>query len=79
MEVTVLFVDATKIYQFKVKNSETKTYPLCLGNVLKDFTIHNMKKKPGLKRSVNSFSVDYRSININESLDIHKYLMKELL
>ena len=49
MEVTVLFVDATKIYQFKVKNSEAKTYPLCLGNVLKDFTIHNMKKKPGLK------------------------------
>ena len=79
MEVTVLFVDATKIYQFKVKNSETKTYPLCLGNVSKDFTIHNMKKKTGLKWSVNSFSVDYRSININESLDIHKYLMKELL
>ena len=49
MEVTVLFVDATKIYQFKVKNPETKTYPLCLGNVSKDFTIHNMKKKTGLK------------------------------
>ena len=24
-----LFVDATKIYQFKAKNSEIKKYPLC--------------------------------------------------
>ena len=55
MEVTVLFVDATKIYQFKVKNSETKTYPLCLGNVLKDFTIHNMKKKNRIKMKCKFF------------------------
>ena len=34
-------------------------------------------KKTGLKGSV-KFSVDYRSINTNEILDIHKYLMKEL-
>ena len=34
-----LFTDATKIYQFKVKDSEIKLHPLCLGNVLKDFTI----------------------------------------
>ena len=73
-----LFADATKIYQFKAKNSEIKKYPLCLGKISKDFTVDNMKKT-GLKGSVNFFSVDYRSINTNEMLDIYKYLMKELL
>ena len=41
---SVLFVNATKIYQFKAKNSEIKDYTLFLGNIWKDFTIHNMKK-----------------------------------
>ena len=27
-----LFVNATKVYQFKAKNSERKDYVLCLGN-----------------------------------------------
>ena len=40
-----LFVNATNVYQFKAKNSEIKDYALCLGNVSKDFTINNMKKK----------------------------------
>ena len=73
-----LFVDATKIYQFKARDSEIKNYPLCLGNVSKDFTIHNMKKAE-LKGSVKFFSVDYRHINTNEFLDIHRYLIKETL
>ena len=38
-----LFVNATKIYQFKTKDAETKDYALCLGNISKDFTIYNMK------------------------------------
>ena len=46
-----LFVDATKIYQFKAKDSEIKDSALCLGNISKDFTINNMKKT-GLKRIV---------------------------
>ena len=37
-----LFVNAIKIYQFKVKDSEIKPYPLYLGNISKDFTIDNM-------------------------------------
>ena len=45
MEKSFSFADATKIYQFKAKDSEIKKYPLCLGNVSKDFTIDNMKKK----------------------------------
>ena len=39
-----LFVNAPKIYQFKAKHSEIKNYALCLGNILKDFTINNIKK-----------------------------------
>ena len=39
-----LFVNATKIYQFKAKNPEMNNYTLCLGNISKDFTINNMKE-----------------------------------
>ena len=38
-----LFANATKIYQFKAKDSEIKKYPTCLGNISKDFTANNMK------------------------------------
>ena len=37
-----LFVNATKIYQFKAKNSEIKGYALCLGSISNNFTISNM-------------------------------------
>ena len=40
-----LFVNAVKMYQFQAKDSETKAYPLYLGNILKDFKLNNMKKK----------------------------------
>ena len=40
-----LFVNAIKICQFKSKDSEIKEYVLCLGNIFKDFTINNTKKK----------------------------------
>ena len=32
------------MYQFKAKDSETKKYPLCLGNASGDFSVNNMKK-----------------------------------
>ena len=44
---SLLFVNATKIYQFKAKDSEMKDFALCLGNISKDFTINDMKKKQG--------------------------------
>ena len=51
MEATVFcFVNATKVYCLKAKDLEIKGYAPCLGNVLKDFTINNMKKT-GLKLS----------------------------
>ena len=70
-----LFVNATKVYQFKVKNSEIKDYAFCLGNISKTFTINNLKKT-GLKGVVKFFSVDYKPIDTNDILGIHKYLME---
>ena len=71
-----LFVNTTKGYQFKAKNSEIKDYALCLGNISKDFTINNMKKKTGLKGVVKFFYFDFNPIDTNDVLDIHKYLME---
>ena len=42
---SLLFVITTRLYQFKAKDSEIKEYARLLGNILKDFTINNMKKK----------------------------------
>ena len=49
-----LFSNATKVYQFKTKDSEIKDYALSLGNVSKDFTI-NIMKKNRIKRSCKIF------------------------
>ena len=43
--IVFLFVNATKVYQLKANDSEIKDYALCLGNVSKDFTTNNLKKK----------------------------------
>ena len=69
-------VNATKIYQFKAKESEINDYALCLGNISKDFIINNMKKT-GLKGIVIFFSIDFNLIDTNDILDTHKYLMKK--
>ena len=40
-----LFVNGTKIYKFKAKDSEIVATPLCLGNISKDWLIDNIKEK----------------------------------
>ena len=50
MKQQFLICYITKIYQLKAKDSETKVYAPCLGNISKDFTINNMKKT-GLRES----------------------------
>ena len=40
-----LFVNGTEIYKFKAKDSEIVASPLCLGNISKDWSADNMKKK----------------------------------
>ena len=71
-----LFVNAKKIYQFKAKDSEIKKYPLCLGNISKDFTANNMKYSE-LNGYISEFSVDYNIIDRNNIIGIHKYLIKK--
>ena len=39
-----LFFNATKIHQLKANDSEIKKYPLCSGNISKDFTSISLKK-----------------------------------
>ena len=58
------------------QKTEIKDYILCLDNISKGFTIDN-RKKIGLKGSVKFFSVDFNSIDTNEILHIHKYLLKK--
>ena len=71
-----LFVNDTEIIRFKAKDSEITAYPLCLGNIAKDWSVDSMKKT-GLKGYVYDFRVDYNAIVISDRLAIHKYLMKK--
>ena len=70
-----LFVNATKMYQFKAKDSDIKKYPLCLGNISKDLQLISWIKI--LNGYVHEFSVDCNIIDTSNIIDIHKYLMKK--
>ena len=71
-----LFVNGTEIIKFKAKDSQITAYPLCLGNISKDWLVDNMRKT-GPKCYIYDFSVDYDAIAVSDILDIHKYLMKK--
>ena len=71
-----LFVNGAEIMKFNTKDSEIAVTPLCLGNILKDWPIDNMKKV-GLNEHVYDFSVDYNAIAVDDILNIHNYLMKK--
>ena len=66
-----LFVNVTKTYQLKAKDSDIKPCTLCLGNISRDFTIDNVKKT-GLNRVVKVFHVDYHASDTNNILDIYR-------
>ena len=71
-----MFVNNREIVKFKVADSEIVPYPLCLGNISKDFSSANAQKTE-LYRYVYDFSVDYRVITSDKIHDIHAYLMKK--
>ena len=71
-----LFVNGTEITKFKAKDSEIAASPLCLGNISKDWSTDNMKKK-GLTGYVYDFSTDYNGVTVDDIKDIHNYLMKK--
>ena len=67
-----LFVKATKIYQFKAKDSEIKKYPFSLENISGYFSANNVKKT-GLNGCVYNFSVGYKNFDTSNIIDIHKF------
>ena len=69
-----LFVNRTKVYKFKAKESEISVGPICLGNISKDWSVDNMKRT-GFTGYVYDFSVDYNAIRVDGIKDIHKNLM----
>ena len=71
-----MFVNGTEIYKFKAKYSEIVATPLCLGNISKDGLVDIMKRT-GFKGYVYDLSVDYDSTDVDDIVDIHKYLMKK--
>ena len=72
-----LFVSGTEIYKFKAKGSEIEASRLCLGNISKDWSTDNMKKTE-FNGYVNDVSVDYDATDIDDIIDIHKYLIKKM-
>ena len=71
------FVNSKEIVKFKAKDSEIVASSLCLGNISKDWSTDNMKKKTGFNGYVYDFSVDYDATDVDYIKDIHKYLMKK--
>ena len=71
-----LFVNGTENIKFKAKDSEITPYPLCLGNISKDWSV-DITKKTGFNGYVYNFSVDYDAIAVPDILEIHKYLMEK--
>ena len=68
-------MNGIRIYKFNAKNSEIVATPLYLGNISKDWSADKMKKT-GLNGYVNDFSVDYDAPNVDDIVDIHKFLKK---
>ena len=71
-----LFVNGTEIYKFKAKESEILVGPICLGNILKDWSVDNMKRTK-FTGYVYDFSVAYDLNAVNDIKDIYKYLVKK--
>ena len=71
-----LFVNGTKIYKFKAKDSQIVAIPLCLENISNNWSVDNMKKTE-LNGYAYDFSADYDAVAVDDILDVHKYLMKK--
>ena len=73
-----LFVDGTEIYKFKTKDSSIVPSPIYLGNISRDLSTDNMKKR-GFSGYVYDFSVDYKAVAVDDIKNIHKYLMEKII
>ena len=71
-----MFVNSTEIYKFKAKDSKIVASPLCLENISRDWSTDNMTRS-GFNGYVYDFCVDYYSIAVDDTKNIHKYLMEK--
>ena len=71
-----LLVNGIEIIKFKSQDPEILPYPLCLGNISREWSVDDMKKT-GLNGYAYDFNVDYDAIAADDILDIYKYLMKK--
>ena len=72
-----LFGNGIEIIKFKAKDSEITPYPLCLGNISKDWSIDNMKKT-SLQGCVYDFSVDYVTTEVSDILEFTSIWWKRI-
>ena len=70
-------MNGAEIFKFKAKYSEIVATPLCVGNISKDWSADKMKKT-GFNGYVYDFNVDYDATDVDNILDIHKFLMKKI-
>ena len=71
-----LFFNGKEVTKFKAKKSELIKYPMCLGDLSKDYDTDS-RKNTGLYGNVYDFSV-YKSATSNDKIhDIHACLMRK--
>ena len=63
--------------KFKAKDSEIVATPLCLEKISEDWSADNMKKT-GSNGYVYDFSVNYDATDVDDIVDVHKYLLKKI-
>ena len=78
METTVFCLLMLQKYINSKQNILKLKISLVFRKLFKRFSANIMKKKTGLNRSVNYFSVDYKTFDISNIIDVHKYLIKKL-
>ena len=69
-------VNGTEIPKSTAKDSEIVPNNLWFVNISGNFSASNMRKT-GFNVHVYEFSVDYVTIDVDNILDIHKYLIKK--
>ena len=68
-QIVIYLLMVLKLLNLKKKDSEIVATPLCLGNILKDWSVDNMKSS-GFNGYVYHFSVDYYAAAVDDILDI---------
>ena len=71
-----LFVNGKRELKFKAKDDQIVKEILSLGNISDDWAAANAQKT-GFWGEIYDFTVDYTSINIGDTYNVHRYLMKK--